>query len=142
MESTTVTVLSAELPGFAELAGSLPAKEFNALLPEIHELTEAAIRLHQGVLTSFSGDLFQSVFFAAKSIANPLSLAMEALIELRERLETSLEEKSLPVEIRFKAGIAFGEATVGEFESGGEKQITVMGPAVNFSNRLREFAEP
>jgi len=142
MELKTVTVLSAELPGFAELSGTLPAKDFNVLLSEIHEIADATIRLYHGVLTHFSGDTFQAVFSNEKSTAQQAQQGLETLFEFRERLETTLSEKKLPINVRFKAGIASGEATIGEIDAHGEKLISVMGLAVNFASRLGEFAEP
>jgi len=141
MESRTVTVLHAELPGFVELSGKLASREFNAILSETHDLTDATIKLHQGILTGFTGDTFQAVFSHLKSSGTPALLAIETVNEFRERLETLLAGKNLPAAIGFKAGIASGEATIGEIESAGEKQITVMGQAVNFASRLMGFAE-
>jgi len=141
MELKPVTVLSAELPGFIEISGTLPAKEFNVLLSEIHQIAETTIRLHHGVLTHFSGDSFQVLFSSVKSSTDTAVLATETLVEFRERLGTHFHREKLPVQIGFKAGIAKGEATVGEIDSGGKKQTTVMGKAVNFSGRLKAFAD-
>ena len=142
MDLKTVTVLSAELTGFDELTGTLSAKEFNILLSEIHGLADSTTRLHHGILTHFSGDTFQAVFSIEKSISQQAQQGLEAIFEFRERLETSLSEKKLPINVRFKAGIASGEGTIGKIDTHGDKLISVMGPAVNFAGRLREFAEP
>ena len=141
MKPQSATVLFAELPGFAGLSAHLSSKEFNALLKECYEITNSTARLHQGLLSNFSGDSFTTVFISKKS-GSPTALpAIEATSELRERLEIFFSGKKLPVAVGFKAGIASGEAIVEEFGVADEKHVTVMGEAVGFATRLCDFAE-
>jgi len=141
MPSQSTTVLFVELPGLAGLSGSLETKELQALLALVHEMADTTVRLHQGIVSSFSGDSFMAVFVPSKSGSATGMPAIEACEEFRERMESLLKEKKLFGSIGFKAGIASGDAVITRIGDEETNKVTVMGPAVNFATRLREFAE-
>lgn len=103
MKPHTTTVFSAELPGFSGLTKHIPPKEFNALLKECYEMADSTVRLHQGILSHFSGDAFMAVFNPEKS--KPALLALDAMDEFNERLETFFRIKNCQRPLQFpKAG--------------------------------------
>jgi len=141
MPCQTATVVFAELPGLAELSGKLEDKALQSLLNALEELANATVRLHEGMISSFTGDSFTAVFVSQKaSSSNGLS-ALEACQEFKERMESLLKEKKLAKETSFKAGIVTAETIItgiGDQERG---KVTVIGPAVNLAGRLKDFAE-
>ena len=141
MEPKTATVLSAEIPGFAELSAKYSSKEFNTLLKAFFEMADVTFRLHKGILSNFSGDSFLAVFEKQDKGDFSELFALEGANEFHDRLESFISEKNLPVAIQFKSGISSGEAIIAEISSEDKRQITVMGEAVNNANRLRDFAD-
>ena len=141
MKTHTATILFIDFPGFAVLSEQYSSKDFNTLLQEHYKIADTTIRLHQGLLSNFSGDSFMAVFISQKSEAKSILSSIEATIEIKERFETFIADKKLKTQIGFKAGIAFGDAIVEEFGTNDKKHVTVMGKAVGFATRLREFAQ-
>ncbi|MCF8374508.1 MAG: AAA family ATPase [Bacteroidales bacterium] len=141
MESTSFTVLLIELPGFAMLSIQSSSKELNILLKEVYEISDSTVRLHQGTIFNFSGDHFSVVFNSSKSGAASALSAIEAVNEFKERLNAWFKDKKLSADFSVKAGIALGDAIVEEFGTADKKHVTVMGEALSFATRLREFAE-
>lgn len=141
MEPNKATVLSAGIQGFSEFSLSCSSGELNALLKEYFDLTEATIRLHQGKLSNFSGDSILAVFSQKKNENFSELLAIEASTEISEKLASFFNNNKSGIKIGFKAGIASGDAIVGEIGTAEKTQITAMGEAVNKAIRLRDFAE-
>lgn len=140
MPSQTATFLNIELPGFATLSGKLGANEFQSLLMALEELANATARLHQGMLVSFTGDSFIAAFKADGKMSQEF-LAVETVLEFREKVEMFFSERYPEAGIGIKGGMASGEAILGELGEGERRQWTIMGHAMNNAVRLREFAE-
>lgn len=141
MPSQTATILTAEFPGFAELSGKLEAGQLQLLLRELDELAGSTVRLHQGVVSNFTGDSFRAVFTAQKSGLPTGMSALEACQEFRERMESLLEERKLPKSVGFKAGIVTGETIITGLDEKDKGRVTVMGQAVTLAGRLKDLAE-
>ncbi|MEA3445077.1 MAG: adenylate/guanylate cyclase domain-containing protein, partial [Bacteroidota bacterium] len=141
MEASTLTVLLVELPGFATLSPQSSSNEVNVLLKEVYEISDSTMRLHQGTIINFSGDNFSVVFNSSKSESATALCAIEAINEFKERLDTWFKDKKLSTDFSFKAGITLGDAIVEEFGTADKKHVMVMGEALSFATRLREFAE-
>ncbi|MCD4665933.1 MAG: hypothetical protein K8R68_11740 [Bacteroidales bacterium] len=62
MQKQTATILSAELPGFQSLTENLSPKDITPLMKDFHALIENTIRLHQGIISRYTGDTFLAVF--------------------------------------------------------------------------------
>lgn len=141
MEASSLTVLLIELPGFATHSAQSSSKELNVLLKEVYEISDSTMRLHQGLIFNFSGDNFLVIFNSAKTGSATAFYAIEAINEFKERLNAWFKDKKFSSDFSFKAGIALGEAIVEEFGTTDKKHVTVMGEALGFATRLREFAE-
>jgi class 3 adenylate cyclase/tetratricopeptide (TPR) repeat protein len=141
MPSQPATVVFIELPGFVELSGKLDTREFHSLLGALEELANASVRMHQGVVSNFSGDSFTAVFVPQKSGSSSGLLAIEACIEFRDKMESLLEAKNLLKAVVCKAGIAKANAIITGLEEQDKGKMTVMGQAVTFASRLKDFAE-
>lgn len=141
MPSQTATILIAEFPGFAELSGKLEAGQLQLLLSELDELASSTIRLHQGVVSSFTGDSFMAVFTAHKTGSPTGISALEACQEFRERMEFLLEERKLPKAVGFKAGIVTAEVIITGLDKKDKGRVTVMGQAMTLAGRLKDLAE-
>jgi class 3 adenylate cyclase/tetratricopeptide (TPR) repeat protein len=136
MQKQSATILSAELSGFQILAESLPPNEITPLLGDIHALVEKSVRLHQGKINRFTGDIFLIIFQTGKSATKH---ALDAAFELKDQLESFVNEKQTEQPLTLKVGIASGgiiQAGIGE----GLQQQTLMGEAVNHAMRISRFA--
>jgi len=141
MPNHNATVLIVELPGFAEISVKMEGRELQSLLSTLEELADSTVRHHQGNVANFAGDSFTVVFSGPKSGASTGMLAMEACQDFRERLELLAEEKGLSKTMGFKAGISGAEAIVTGINDQDNARVTVMGPAVTFASRLKDFAQ-
>jgi adenylate cyclase len=140
MEPKTISVVSVGLPGFGQLSSVLSSKDWNLLLDELFRMADAAVRVRQGKMGQFTGDSFIAAFEADGKMSQEL-LAVETILEFRERVEMFFSERYPEAGIGLKGGMASGEAILGEVGEGERRQWTIMGHAMNHAVRLREFAE-
>jgi class 3 adenylate cyclase len=138
MPSQPITVLYAELPGIADLSEKLNADRLQVLLGELQEMANATLRLHGGRISQFLGDSFYAIFPGQKTEALSSVLAIETAIEFKERLEILTEEMDLSQSIGFKSAIVKADAVITELDDSGK--ITIMGQAMTYAHRLKDFA--
>jgi class 3 adenylate cyclase/tetratricopeptide (TPR) repeat protein len=134
MQKQKAAILFAELPGFQALAGHLPPKELTLLMKELYALMENTIRLNRGTINRYTGDTFLAVF-SPKSVN-----AVDAALELKDRLGSFNDKKKLPSDFTIKTGVATGTVLTGDIGTKTQKQETIMGEAVNQAIRICHFA--
>ncbi|MCD4731012.1 MAG: AAA family ATPase [Bacteroidales bacterium] len=140
MQKQEVTILSAQFSGFLNLVDGLSSEEISKLMNETHSIIENTIRLHQGNINRFTGDIFLAVFYLNKAGSSASINAVDAVFELKERLDSFIREKKLPSAFVIKIGVAMGTVLSGDIGSENKKQETIMGEAVNHANRICRFA--
>ncbi|MCD4665932.1 MAG: adenylate/guanylate cyclase domain-containing protein, partial [Bacteroidales bacterium] len=82
-----------------------------------------------------------SLFFYLNKTGSSVSInAVDAVFELKDRLDSFIREKKLSSSFVIKIGVASGTVLSGDLGSENKKQETIMGEAVNHANRICQFA--
>ncbi|MEO0395339.1 MAG: adenylate/guanylate cyclase domain-containing protein, partial [Cyanobacteria bacterium P01_A01_bin.137] len=107
-------------------------------LNEYFETMVEAVFNHQGTLDKFIGDALMAVFGAPLPLENHGWSAVEAALDMRERLvhfNRARQATSQP-KINIGIGLSSGEVVSGNIGSHRKMEYTVIGDGVNLSSRL------
>ena len=133
-----VTVLFSDIRGYTTLTESLEASQVVSMLNEYFETMVEAVFNHQGTLDKFIGDALMAVFGAPLPLENHGWSAVEAALDMRERLvhfNRARQATSQP-KINIGIGLSSGEVVSGNIGSHRKMEYTVIGDGVNLSSRL------
>ncbi|MEM7065201.1 MAG: GAF domain-containing protein [Cyanobacteria bacterium P01_B01_bin.77] len=133
-----VTVLFSDIRGYTTLTESLEASQVVSMLNEYFETMVEAVFNHEGTLDKFIGDALMAVFGAPLPLENHSWSAIQAALDMRQRLVRFNElrrEKKQP-EINIGIGLSSGEVVSGNIGSHRKMEYTVIGDGVNLSARL------
>ena len=133
-----VTVLFSDIRGYTTLTESLEASQVVSMLNDYFETMVEAVFNHKGTLDKFIGDALMAVFGAPLPLENHGWSAVEAALDMRERLvhfNRSRQASGQP-EINIGIGLSSGEVVSGNIGSRKKMEYTVIGDGVNLSSRL------
>ncbi len=141
-EMVEATVVFFDICGFTALSETLPAAEVVGLLNAYFDEMARGITTHGGTIDKFIGDAVMAVFRGA----DHLPRAVRAALAVRDHFRTT--PPALPPGVTQQPAIAIG-LNAGEMVSGNIGSVslqrldfTVIGDAVNLSQRLQGVAQP
>jgi class 3 adenylate cyclase/tetratricopeptide (TPR) repeat protein len=129
-ERRVVTVLFADVVDSTGLGESLDPEEVRALLSRYFEVAREVLTSHGGTLEKFIGDAVVGVFGIPQAHGDDPKRAIDAALELRDRLRTDSQLSGLKV--RF--GLGTGEVVT----TRGQGADFFVGDAVNVAARLQQ----
>ena len=143
-EVCDISVLFVDVRGFTSVAERLAPAEVAQRLNRFYALASEAIFKYDGTLDKFVGDQVMA-FFGAPLHAkdHPQRAVRVALLILEEMSKLTQEESYDDTQdklLRVGAGIASGEAFVGNVGGGAVTDYTVLGDTVNVAARLQGAA--
>jgi adenylate cyclase len=138
----TVSVLFADIRGFARLAEGMTPKDLSELVNRYYfSPLDQIIYDYYGTLDKHIGDGIMGIFGAPKASEDDAVRAVMSAVHMRDEMrrinrELSDQGKRIAVGI----GIGTGEAMVGIFGSARKKEYTAFGHPVNIASRLEHMA--
>jgi class 3 adenylate cyclase/tetratricopeptide (TPR) repeat protein len=139
-ERRQATVLFADIAGFEALGAHRSPDELTELLNRCFGALEAIVRGYGGVVDKYIGECLMALFGVPNAIENAPRQAINAAIEIRNRLERFNREEALPVPLEVHMGVNTGLVIAGEIGGRVKRDFTVMGDTVNLAARLKEAA--
>jgi adenylate cyclase len=144
-QAVEVTILFADLRGFTPwveaTAPSEIVRDLNAYFTEM----DAAIRDHKGLVLQYIGDEIEAVFGAPLPTPGHAEAAVQAALDMRERLRTFNARRASAGQAPLQHGIGIHSGTVlaGNIGSRHRLSYALVGDAVNLASRIqglnREF---
>jgi class 3 adenylate cyclase len=129
-----VTVLFCDIRGFTPLTQNMPPADVIRMLNEHMTALTQVVKLHNGVVDKFVGDLLMAIFGAPVSHGqDAFDAARCALDMLRKRAELNLSAQH---RLEIGVGIATGRVVAGCMGSAARLNYTVLGERVNLASRL------
>lgn len=139
-ERRKVTVLFSDIRGFSKMAEGRRPEEVVSFLNRCCEVMSEVIERNGGILDKFVGDGMMATFGAPQEDAFQEEHAVEAALELRERLGALSEVAAVdnwgPIRMGF--GINSGNAVVGSVGSSRHMEFTAIGDTVNCAAFLQD----
>jgi adenylate cyclase len=137
-ESRRMSVLFADIHGFASIAESLDPRELPRLMNQFLTRMTRVIQRHRGTIDKYMGDSVMAFWGApledTRHAGNATLAALAMQREMRE-LNRQFGDCGWP-ELRLGIGINTGVMSVGNMGSEFRMAYTVMGDAVNLGARL------
>jgi adenylate cyclase len=137
-----ITVLFTNLDDFVPLFERLGHQAGARLLNEYYAVMTPIIKRHEGFIHQHAFDnlfcCFGPILSASRS--NHAEQAIRAILDMQnamDLLNDRLGTRGLP-RLRMRAGIATGQAIVGDIGSAEFSQFTAIGPAVNHARQLEK----
>ncbi len=130
-----VCVMFLDIRDFTAFAEKRSAADVVAYLNTIFGEAVDAVVNRRGIVNKFLGDGFMAVFGAPVADDNPCAAAVEAGLDLLDRIERLVREGRVPA-TRVGLGLHAGPAIVGNIGSAHRKEYTVIGDVVNVASRV------
>jgi adenylate cyclase len=134
-EAREVCVMFLDIRNFTSFAEKRSAEDVVLYLNTLFDEAVEAVTEHRGIVNKFLGDGFMAVFGAPVADANPCAAAVDAGLDLLDRVERLVREGRIP-ETRVGIGLHAGPAVVGNIGSAQRKEYTVIGDVVNVAARV------
>jgi class 3 adenylate cyclase/tetratricopeptide (TPR) repeat protein len=142
MERKLVTVLFADAIGSTSLGDRLDPERLRTVLDAYFAAMAAAVDAWGGTVEKFIGDAVMAVFGVPAVREDDAERALNAAIEMMERLRTLNEElrSRHGISLQMRVGVNTGEVVAGAPTEA--RQRLVSGDPVNVAARLQAEAEP
>ena len=140
-EMKEVTVLFADLRDFTRLVESIPPRDVVMIINTYFEAMSAAITAHNGLVLQFIGDEIEAVFGAPMAMENHQECAINAAIEMRERLSQvnrTLANQGYPP-LKHGIGLHAGKVVAANIGSSQRLSYALVGETVNVASRIQEL---
>lgn len=141
-ERRHATVLFADISGFTALSEQLDPEVVTSVMNRCYEMLERIVLTHGGTVAQYQGDCVVALFGVPTAIEDTPRQAVNAAIEIRNRLR-ELDEPHQPlVHLDVHMGLNSGLVIAGEVGGHVKRDFTVMGDAVNVAARLKDVSPP
>jgi adenylate cyclase len=137
-----VTVVLAECPEAAGLAGRIPAGELAALLRDHLQALCEAIFEERGAVERLQGGGLSAVFGAPLPQPDGAARALRAAAGMLARVEEANRHRPVDRRLSLRVGVGTGRATVGRLGPPPRADLAVVGEAAELAQQLASMAAP
>ena len=133
-----VTILFADVQGFTALSEQLEPDQVKFIMDHVLAKLTEEIEHHGGYIDKYMGDAVMAIFGIDRPGADDAYRAVKSALAMQEAIETLSRslEKTMSRALKLRIGINTGRVMVGSVAKGRDKDFTVMGDAVNLTQRL------
>jgi class 3 adenylate cyclase/tetratricopeptide (TPR) repeat protein len=125
---------------FAKLSTAPDAPRAVEVVERCLDAFEETVRVHGGVVDKYMGESAMALFGVPNAIENAAQEAVNAAIELRNRVGRIAADPALGPPPALHVGVNAGLVVAGEIGGRVRREYTVMGDTVNLAARLKERA--
>lgn len=136
-ERRYVSILFADISGFTAMSERLDPEEVTTIVNGCFVVLDDIVKAHGGHVDKHIGDCVMAVFGAPHGLEDAAKQAVNAAIEMRNRIEAFCRAQRLSVPLGLHVGINSGLVVAGEM-GGVKRDFTVVGDAVNVASRLKD----
>jgi len=142
---TQVTVLVADISGYATMSEQLPLNFLAKLLGEWFRNANDIVEKNNGFVDKFIGDAVMACWLIGEKEQDPKESMQQTLraaydiYKMTERMNQT--NPLLPQPLKIGVGINTGEAVVSDLGSGHPEDDTVLGDSVNVAFRLEKVSK-
>jgi class 3 adenylate cyclase/predicted ATPase len=140
-ERRRVAVLFADISGFTAMTERLGAEKAYPIVAGALERLGEVARRHGGTVDHYLGDCVMALFGVPEAIEDAPRAAVNAAIEMRERIERYNDELGLETRLSVHSGIATGHGIAGDISGPLIREYAVMGEHVDRADELTHVAE-
>lgn len=141
-ERRRATIVFADLSGFTAMTERLGAATAYPIVSECMTILDDTARRHGGHAEKHLGDAVMATFGLPEAIEDAPRAALNAAIDMRERVRRYVEERSLPAPLEIHVGIHTGLGIAGDVSGPLLREFAVMGDPVVVAEQLANLAGP
>lgn len=137
-QEKNLAILFTDIENYTQFAEAFPAYDVVHVLNRYYQTMNEIIVQHKGIISDVAGDGILALFGVIEDSQNPVLDAINAframnatLIQFNEYLNQMFDRS-----FRIRAGINFGKAVVGNFDTGLMSKIAAIGDSVNLASRI------
>jgi class 3 adenylate cyclase/tetratricopeptide (TPR) repeat protein len=139
-ERRRATVLFTDITGFTRLTETLGDQRAYSIVADALKLLDEVARRHGGTVDKYLGDCVLALFGVPEAIEDAPRAAVNAAIEMRQRIRAFNGERKLESPLDVHAGINTGLGISGDVSGPMLREFAVMGASVDVANRLADLA--
>ena len=140
MESKRVnaSVMFIDIRDFTKYVADKSPEEIVKYQNAFFKIVIESVTKHEGIINQFLGDGCMATFGAPQSLDNPGKNAVDAALEIKQRIAAEIENKRLP-HTRIGVGIHTGEVVTGNIGNETRQQYSITGGVVIIAARIEQL---
>jgi adenylate cyclase len=133
-----LAILFTDIENYTQFAEAFPAYDVVHILNRYYQMMNEIIVKHRGVISDVAGDGILALFGVLEESHNPVLDAIETVQAMNRSLAhfNGYLKKMYDRSFGIRAGINYGKAIVGNFDTGMMSKISAIGDAVNIASRI------
>jgi len=135
-----ITIFFADIRGFTTFSEHRDPVSLVEVLNHYLSIGAEAVLAEEGTLDKFMGDAVMAIFNAPLQQPDHTLRAVRAALRMRAMIEAHHQHIPPSEHLAYGAGIAVGEAVVGNIGTAQQLNYTAIGASVNLAKRLQENA--
>jgi class 3 adenylate cyclase/tetratricopeptide (TPR) repeat protein len=139
-ERRRATILFADISGFTSMTEQLGAEEAYPIVARALEILDEVARKYGGTVEKYLGDCVLALFGVPKAIEDAPRAAINAAIEMRERILEFNAQHGSEVVLDVHSGINTGLGIAGDISGSVIRESAVMGDPVSIADQLKDLA--
>lgn len=135
-ERRRAVVLFADISGFTAMTERMGAERAYPIVAEALGQLDAAARAHGGTVDHYLGDCVMALFGVPEALEDAPRAALNAAIEMRDRIDRFARESDGEVTLSVHTGVAAGLGIAGDVSGPMIREFAVMGDHVHLADAL------
>jgi adenylate cyclase len=133
-----LAILFTDIINYTEFAEAFPAYDVVHVLNRYYQTMNEIIVQHKGVISDVAGDGILALFGVIEDCKNPVLDAINSVRAMNATLTqfNGYLDQMYDWSFAIRAGINFGKAIIGNFDTGMMHKISAIGDAVNLASRI------
>jgi class 3 adenylate cyclase/tetratricopeptide (TPR) repeat protein len=140
-EQRQATVMFVEIDGISEILEAVEPQEAASILRHCAACFDFIEDVYGGKVDKMTDSSFRAVFGFPTAIENAPEKAVQAAMELRNKIDELNASETLGTPLRLRIGMSSGMVIVGAIETDEQSGYTVMGDAVTLASQLKDVSE-
>jgi len=133
-----LAILFTDIVNYTQFAEAFPAYDVVHVLNRYYQTMNEIIVQHKGVISDVAGDGILALFGVIEDSENPVLDAINAVRAMNAALTrfNGYLDQMYDWSLGIRAGINFGKAIIGNFDTGMMHKISAIGDVVNLASRI------
>ncbi len=140
-ERRQATVVFAEIMGYNRMLKKIDAEEAASIMNACFKMFGSIVETYGGKIDNIMGSSLTALFGVPAAVEDAPKMAVNAAMEMRNRLYDFNREKKSPTTLDIRIGINTGMVITGVVGTDEKSDYSIVGDTVTFASRLKDFAK-
>ncbi len=133
-----LTIVFIDIVNYTAFAEKFPPYDIVHVLNRYYRIMNTIIQEHKGIISDVAGDGILAVFGIDENTDNSVLDAIHAIEGMNQKLDDFNEylKENFNTHFGIRAGVHYGNAIVGPFDTGAMRKLAIIGDNVNYASRI------